>query len=206
MAISINPMTYVIYVPQADLTHISGVYYELDLNDFRQWLKDLEDDPDYGMWMPKTHDHNTEVTLSGITYARIIEILDPYTVEFEDGQYVVNCTGANHNLADVKVPNQVSLIVNNAAGLIVYASGSGVTQQDKLDIADEVWGHSDGDFLLKVVRNKKTLEKTGSVWELIIYDDDNSTPMLTKALKDKDGNNITDLAAGTLAQELKTSV
>jgi hypothetical protein len=94
---------------------------ELDLNAFRLELKDLEDGLE-GMPFLKTHNHNTEVTLSGLTYARIVEVLDPYTVEFENAQYTVSCTGANHNLADVKVANQVSLIINNAAGLITNAA------------------------------------------------------------------------------------
>ena len=123
MAITVNPMTWVISVPRADLTLIqsSPEIRELNLNDFRLELKALEDNQSYNICMLKTHRHNTEVTLSGLTYARIIEILEPYTVEFEDGQYQVNCTGANHNLGDVKVPNQVSLIINNAAGLISNA-------------------------------------------------------------------------------------
>jgi len=119
MALSVNPLTHVIYVPKADLTLIQAnpEVRELNLNAFRLELKDWEDGEE-GIPQLKTHDHNTEVTLSGLTYARIIEILSPYTVEFEDGQYTINCVGANHNLADVKISNQVSLIVNNAAGLI----------------------------------------------------------------------------------------
>lgn len=84
--------------------------------------------------------------------------------------------------------------------------GSGVTEQDKIDIATAVWADVDAEFLLKVIRNKKALEKNGSVWELIIYDDDDTTPILTKALKDKDVLNIADLETGTLAMELQTSV
>jgi hypothetical protein len=135
MAISINPLTFVIHVPRADMSLLqaSPEIRSLDVDAFRLELKGLEDDPDYGVFLPKTHNHNTEITLAGITYARTVEILDPYTVEFEDGQYTVSCGGANHNLADVKVANQVSLIINNSAGLIV--SGSGVTSQDKTDIA-----------------------------------------------------------------------
>lgn len=119
MAISVNLLTFVIYVPKADLTleQSSPEIRTLDVNQFRLWLKAWEESEE-GMTFTDTHKHNTEVTLSGLTYARIIEILDPYTIEFEDGQYIVNCDGANHNIADKKVPNQVSLIVNNAAGLI----------------------------------------------------------------------------------------
>jgi len=122
MALSINPATSVITVPKADLTLVSGTLYTYDVNTFRLALKALEDDPDY-MPFPKTHTHNAEVVISGDTYARTVEILAPYTVEFEDGQYEVKLTGANHNIADVKVANQVSLIIGNSAGLISIAGG-----------------------------------------------------------------------------------
>ena len=123
MAISVDPLTDEIYVPKADLTLIqaSPEVRELDVNAFRLWLLDWEDGED-AIPRPKTHTHNTEVTLAGLTYARIVEVLSPYTVEFEDGQYTVNCVGANHNISDKKVANQVSLIVNNAAGLITNAA------------------------------------------------------------------------------------
>ena len=123
MAVSITWGTKVIYVPRADLTLIqsSPEIREMDLNWFRMQLKGLEDD-EAGMPFPDTHTHNTEVELAGLVYARIIEIINGYTVEFEDGQYTVTCVGANHNLSDVRVANQVSLIVNNAAGLISNAA------------------------------------------------------------------------------------
>ena len=123
MAISVDPLTDVIYIPKADLTLIqaSPEVRELDLNALHLWLLDWEDE-EAAIPRPKTHNHSTEVALAGLTYARIIEILDPYTVEFEDGQYTVNCVGANHNISDKKVANQVSLIVNNAAGLITNAA------------------------------------------------------------------------------------
>jgi hypothetical protein len=123
MAITVNPLTDVIYVPKADLTLIqaSPEVRELDLDWFRLELRDWEDSEE-AMPRPKTHNHVTETTLAGLTYARIVEILSPYTVEFEDAQYTVNCVGANHNISDVKVANQVSLIINNAAGLITNAA------------------------------------------------------------------------------------
>jgi len=115
MAISVNWGTSVISVPQADLTNLGNSIYELDVDSFRLSLKALEDDPD-GMPFPKTHIHNTSTTLSGVTYARTVEILPPYTVEFEDGNYSVSCVNANHNISDRKVVNSVSLIINNSAG------------------------------------------------------------------------------------------
>jgi len=124
VAISINWATKVITVPQADLSIVSAGLYELDVDAFRLALKDIEDGAD-GMTFPDTHRHNTAVVLSGVTYSRIVEIINGYTVTFQDTgtPYAVRCVGANHNLADVKNVNNVSLIVGNSAGLITVAAG-----------------------------------------------------------------------------------
>lgn len=128
MAVSINWGTKVINIPQADLTPLGGNRYRLDVNTFRLALKDLEDS-DEGIAYLKTHNHNTAVTLAGVTYARTVEIINGYTVEFENGVYSVECVGANHNISDVKVVNSVSLIVGNSAGLIQVSSGSGLSAE-----------------------------------------------------------------------------
>jgi hypothetical protein len=72
-----------------------------------------------------------------VSYARTLEIINGYTVEFEDGQYVARCIGANHNLADVKVLNQVSLVIGNSAGLVVAGGGTGAPTA--ADVAAGVW-------------------------------------------------------------------
>jgi hypothetical protein len=117
MAISIGWATRVITVPQADLTHISGTLYELDVDVFRLALGDLEDS-DTGMAYPVAHRHNPEVVLAGVTYARSVEIINGYTVTFEDGSYRVRLAGANNNIGDVANLNSVSILVQNSAGLI----------------------------------------------------------------------------------------
>lgn len=140
MAISITWGTRVIYVPQDYLTPPgTGEYvYALDLEQFRLDLKALESSED-GMCFPDTHIHATEVTLSGVTYARFIAIVNGYTVEFEDGQYTILATGANSNIADVKVQNMVSLIVQNSAGLQkVETDVSGLTSQESTMLS-EIW-------------------------------------------------------------------
>lgn len=119
MAISIDWPTGVITVPKADTTLIQSTPTEirqLNLDTFRLTLKDLEDDP-AGMPWPKTHNHNTSVTVGGVTLARVIEIINGYTVTFEDGQYAVNLVGANSNVGDVVNVNQVSVRSANSAGL-----------------------------------------------------------------------------------------
>jgi len=135
MAVSIDyGGTNIIDIPKADLTLVSGTLYELDTNAFRLELKSLEDDV-MGMAFPKTHTHNTTVTVAGTTFSRTIEILSPYSVRFEAGSYSVRLAGSNNNIFDVGsgilVQNTVQVIAQNSAGLIQIASGSGLsTAQD----------------------------------------------------------------------------
>lgn len=120
MAISVNWPTGEIYVPKSDLTLVQLnpiEIRELNINWFRLELKALEDDLE-GIGFPKTHTHNTEVQLGGLTYARVVEILHPYTITFEDGPYAINLVGANSNIGDVINFNQVSVRSSNSGGLI----------------------------------------------------------------------------------------
>jgi len=76
----------------------------------------------------------------------------------------------------------------------------------KLDVAVSSRASDvDMELLLSYIKNKKVIKKTGSVWSLKIYNAAGNDFILTKELKDKDGNNITDIAAGIMAQELANS-
>lgn len=144
MPVTINWTTKVIKVGADLMTLLSGgggpgSLYQLDVNQFRLALKDIEDGE--GMPYLDTHRHNSPVLLGGVTYARTFEIINGYTVEFDEASLdhcTVTCVGANHNLADVKVLNTVSLIVGNAAGLIVVTSGSGLSASEQTKL-DEIW-------------------------------------------------------------------
>ena len=125
MAISVNPQTFVITVPKADLTLVQSTpteIYNLNVNTFRLWLKDWEDNGyennNSGITFYVTHIHYPEVQLGGLTFARVVNILDPYTITFEDGQYAVNIIGGNSNIGDKTNVNQVSVRPQNSAGLI----------------------------------------------------------------------------------------
>jgi len=118
MAISIDWGTKVISVPQADLTFVSGIDYLLDIDVFRLALKALEAG-EVGMSFLDTHQHNTEAVLGGVTYARQVEIINGYTVTFENGTYRVTLTGANSNIQDVVNYNAVQTASQNSAGLVV---------------------------------------------------------------------------------------
>jgi hypothetical protein len=139
MALSIDPLTFVITVPKTDMTLVQSTpseIRELDLNWFRLALKAYEA-AEYGIYLLKTHNHNTEVTLGSLTFARVIEILPPYTVTFEDDQYAVNLVNANSNVSDRTNVNQVSVRSSNSAGLV--AATSTVTTEDVNAIANAVW-------------------------------------------------------------------
>lgn len=144
MAISINHSTKVISVPKADTTLVGTnptTGYEIRSYDEYAFMRYLADylDSEAGVTLPNAFSHNTQVTISGVVYARMLSILPPYTVTFENGTYQVKLVGGtNNNLLDVINPNNVSVIPANSAGLQQVTSGSGVTAQDKTDIVNGV--------------------------------------------------------------------
>ncbi len=92
-----------------------------------------------------------------------------------------------------------------------FMNGSTTTSSGELtadQVASAVWGSVRAEYLVdsagymqKIVTNKRGLVKEASGWALIVYDDDGTTPILKKALKDKDGAAISDIAAGIMATE-----
>ena len=118
--ITINWGTKVITVPKTatDLVQSSpSEIRQMDLNAFRGQLNDLQDDPE-GIVFDTTHTHNKAVAIGGVELARVIEMINNYTVTFEDGQYAINLIGANSNVADRVNVNQVSVRAANSAGLV----------------------------------------------------------------------------------------
>lgn len=180
MAFTINHATKVISIPKADTTFVetnATTGYEIRSFDEYQFMRDLGDylDSEDGVSLPDAFSHNTTVTISGIIYARSISFLAPYTITFENGTYQVKLVGgSNNNLLDVLNPNSVSVIPANSAGLQTVVSGSGVTAQDKLDIADEVRVELAAELAAildarKLLRNKRVLDPTTGIET--IYDD-----------------------------------
>ena len=121
MTISVNWSTdQVISINKVDMVLVQSTpveVYQLNANTLFTALKDLEATQE-GMPWTDTQRNNSPVTLGGITYARILEIIEPYTITFEDDQYAVDVVGANTNILDRTNPNQVSVRSNNSAGLV----------------------------------------------------------------------------------------
>lgn len=141
MALSLDPATKVITIPQADLTLVSGTLYELDTNQFRLDVGLLLATESY-IWLPYAFSHNTEVTVAGTTFARIIEFINGFSIEFEDGQYTVRLAGSNNNIFDVEngilQQNQVQIIAQNSAGLVTVDTGAADTTAIIQSVED--WG------------------------------------------------------------------
>lgn len=136
MAVSIDWGNALIHVPKTDLVPLGGLFYYHDTEVFLRELQALAAS-EAGAPYPVPYNHNGVVTLSGVAYARIVEILAPYQVVYDDSNgtdaYNVNLGGSNNNILDRKFPNLVTVNPNNSAGL---TDVSGVTQA--LDYAGEV--------------------------------------------------------------------
>lgn len=188
--------TYRIIIPQADLTNISGSLYELDTDILRNDLKTLEA-ADNGIVFQDTHSHNTEVTIAGVTYARLIEILnatnssniDVYEIFFDpDTTYSVRLAGSNNNMFDLQnaiLANTVTQVIpTNSAGLQIVTSGSGVTAQDKLDIADQVWNealtdHATAGSFGEIIARIQGVTGENVKWSGLAFDSNNNMTAAT---------------------------
>jgi hypothetical protein len=142
----------------------------MDTDQFRKDLKAWEANLTGGSYLLKTHLHNTEVTVAGTTFARAVEIIAPYSVEFEDGQYTIILEGSNNNIFDVAsgilVQNQVQVIPTNSAGLI----------------------KDDAQTVIKLLTNKNSLNQTTGV--LVIFEDDDVTPFKTIQTYSDDAHSV----------------
>lgn len=162
MAITIDWDTKVINIPKADTTLVSSSPIEirdLDVNSFRLSLKDLEDSEE-GISYLDTHRHNTEVEVGGVVLARVVEIINGYTVTFEDGFYAVNLKGANNNIGDVLNLNNVQVRSTNSAGLVNNADQVATAVWNK-DITSETDVTKFGGFIQNLLKLRDFLIHKG---------------------------------------------
>ena len=131
MAITIDYTTRIISIPKADLTLVQSTpfeAYELDIDAFRLELKDIEDNVG-GISFVDTHFSSAAVTADGGVVARVFEIINGYTVTFEDGAYTVNLVGASTNISEVTNSNQVQVHGTSSTDLAQHD----VSEQINLD-------------------------------------------------------------------------
>ena len=138
MALQFDFVNKIVTVPQSDCTLVSGTFYTLDTNWFKNELnKELSDEQH--IWVEDIYIHNTEVgPIAGTTFARTIQIINGWMVEFSpDAQWTVQLEGSNNDIWSVGdgilVQNQVQVIPTNSAGLITGGTATGGAT------AQEVW-------------------------------------------------------------------
>jgi len=137
MAYSADWINKTVTIPASDMAVISGNDYNLDMADFHKEIRRLEWEFVDGLWAEQILDHTiAKINFAGADYAPFDEIINGYEIKFEAGVERVNLLGSNNNLVDVLIYTGVSVVPSNSAGLQVVATGSGVTAQDKIDIAN----------------------------------------------------------------------
>lgn len=194
MAISIDWPTGVITINQSDpeVSLVSGTTYELDTPAFRLALKALEDDVAGIMW-PRTHRHNTTVTIDGINYVRSFEIINGYTITvLPDTPWRLRMDGlSNNNLHSEGILNlnSVQVIPANSAGNTTTEVGvSGLTAQESADLATAASGAPDLADLVKHHHNKQLTSPTTG--RMTLYDDDGVTPLEEWDIWENEGETI----------------
>lgn len=141
----IDWVTGVITVYKTDpfMAFQGGSVYDMDTNAFRLAVM-AEEYNETGIIWPHVFSHNTVVTLGGIDYARIVEILSPYTVTFDDtgGGWVCNLLNSNNNILDVTNLTSVQVRSNNSAGLVGVREiqNTAYAQQVSIDVVNGVSG------------------------------------------------------------------
>lgn len=179
MSLQVNWATKVISIPQSYLEFVSGNTYKLDVNQFRLDLKGIEDSEE-GMVFLDTHRHNTETMIGGMTLSRVVEMINDYTITFEDGQYIVNLTGANNNILDVVNLNQVSIRSSNSAGLVI--SQEAWTQVEKEQVISDVGSIHEYDT------GRWKIDKANSLMYVYLLGD--GIPLVVFELLDEYGNKV----------------
>lgn len=171
MALTIDPATRVISVPQADLSLISGTLWSLDSNQFRKDVWDILSSESH-IWLPPAFTHNTEVTITGDTLARTIVFINGFSVTFEDtgSAYSIKIEGSNNNIHDIDggILNPTALttvIPTNSFGLITSPQILEIHQDAGLN-ADEpktvTENTADTDYTETSTGITKTIVTTGS--------------------------------------------
>lgn len=124
---SVNFLTKVVTITKADTVLVSSSpdVRSLDVTTLWQTLVDIQDDVG-SMTYPDIVSNIPPFTVAGTTFARVVQIINGYTLTFEDGPYAVNIVGGNSNAADVNNKNQVSVNTANSAGFVQAAGDTAV--------------------------------------------------------------------------------
>lgn len=190
MTYSVNWNTKVVTIPKADTVFVSNPpdVRSLDVTTLWTNLIDIQDGEEGISYLDIVR-NTPPLTVAGVTLARVIEIINGYTITFENGAWAVNIVGGNSNLADVVNKNSVSVNTGNSAGFI-QGSGSGLTAAQATTLE-----------LIRKIQTNRLEIAAGATANWKLYDDDNAL-LLTWDVKDASGNAIT-IPAGSPSRRTK---
>lgn len=131
MALSCYWPNKFITVPKSDLTLIEGTRYKITVAYWWQLLRELMETEE---GIPFDTSYRSTAATAGTP--QIVELINGYTAEFENGLYSVELTDGNTNWREIEVKNQVSVGTNNTAAFIdpVFLEASLFTEGVILDI------------------------------------------------------------------------
>lgn len=184
---SVNWATKVITIPQADLDFVSPGLYQLDIEDLWLALSGIQDSEE-AMGFPQIVKNTAPLPISGLTLARVVEIINGYTLTFEDGSYAVNIVGGNSNVGDVNNKNQVSVNTANSAGLIVVEGEAAPVDFDLLMDGQEVEPGFTLRQSMRLILAALAGKVSGGAGPVVRFRDVNDTKDRITSTADQDGN------------------
>ena len=177
ISVDYSQFPYLITIPQSDLTLVTGNQYKITVAELWVLQRDYADSEE-ALPFPIIYT-NVPPTESGT----------PRIVEINENYYMARFEGVG---------------TNNTTGFSTVETGvSGLTAEESGWLSSVPTIEVDMAFLKYSLKGEKSLVKVSSTWYLRIWDTNSPRALiLDKALKDANGNEIDDLAAGALAQEL----
>lgn len=113
MALTLDWNTKVITVPKSELTLVTGTRYTITVEYWWQLLREANYDA-IGVVFDTMYNSIAPTTST----PRIVEVINGYTAQFEDGLYSVEFINGNTNFRDIEIKNLVSVGTNNTTGFI----------------------------------------------------------------------------------------
>ena len=113
MPLSVDWTNKFITIPKLELTLISGTRYKITVAYYWQLLREANAAEE---GIPFDTMYNSTAATSSTP--QIVDLINGYTAEFEDGLYSVEFINGNTNFREVEVKNQVSVGTNNTTGFI----------------------------------------------------------------------------------------
>jgi hypothetical protein len=117
------------------------------IQDLIDFIRAAEDDVE-GIVVPQIASASGKDSLGGSVATGItLELLDDWQLKFWAGSYTATISGGNliGGISDdpVAYTAGVQVVIIQSAASTMVVTGSGVTEQDKEDIAAEVWSYSE---------------------------------------------------------------